>query len=171
MQAQAEQAADKEKTVLIVLTRDYDVELRHRLLGQLLRRVKEFAAKYDTDGIPQVVARAVEWDFAKDKEDQEYFIVVGCQGLEIVGHLLCRSINYFGNRWCYVQQMEIDEGSGITLNQERAAFSAVKAWAKTVGAVGIRAVAPSPVHVRRLRMLHGGKPKHTTMVIGEDSNG
>lgn len=171
MQAQAEQVAEKEKVIFVVLTRDYDVELRHRLLGQLLRRVKDFAEKYDTDGVPQVVARAVEWDFAQDKENQEYLSIIAVRGLEVVGHLLCHAIHYFGHKYVYVQQFEIDGESGITIEQERQAFRAVTAWKQQIGARGIRAVAPSPVHVRRLRMLHGFTAKHTTMTFGEDSNG
>lgn len=165
IQPQAKHAVEKEEISLIVLTRDLDEELFHRLLGQVLRRVRDFAAKYDTDGIPKVVARAVEWDFAQDKENQEYFLVVALCGLEVIGHLLCHAVNYYGKQAIQIQQLEIDKGYGITLEQERRAFQQVIAWGKARGVTEFRAAAPSPAHVRRLRMLYGFESYLTTMKL------
>lgn len=154
---------------VIVLTESMDVELKHRLLGQVLRRIRDFSTKYDADGDPRIVAREVELDFASS--GGKYLILTAVRDLEVVGHLLARAIDYFGHRYIYVQQMELDERSGVTLAQERGAFKAIQAWQRGIGARGIRAVAPTPAHVRRLRMLHGGQAILTTMKFGEDTYG
>lgn len=169
MQAQAQEKPSREPVIMVVLSRTMDDELRHRLIGQVLRRIREFAGKYDTDGVPSVVARDVEWDSAKDIKDQQYLVILAVRDLQVIGHLLCRIVNYYGNNYVYMQQFEIDEGSGITLEQERQAFRAVLAWKNQIGAVGIRAIAPSPAHRRRLSMMHGFVAKHTTMTFGADA--
>lgn len=156
----------EEKTFIIQLTKDTDLDLRYLFLGQVLKRIKAFVAKYDSDGDPAVVQHDVEVDFVAATGG--YHIIVALKGLTIVGHLLSRSVDYFGRRYVYVQQMEIDEGSGVTIEQERTAFKTIRQWQKSIGALGIRAVAPDAGNLRRLRMLHGGQGTLTTVKFGDD---
>lgn len=161
------EAARKEQPVFVIqLTRNTERELRYAIIGRVLQRIRDFSAKYDTDGDPDAIERDVELDFAAGTNG--YHILVALKDLDVVGHLLSRSVDYFGRRYVYVQQMELDAGSGVTLEQERAAFRVIKQWQRSIGALGIRAVAPSAAHVRRLRMLHGGHGTLTTVKFGDD---
>ena len=163
------EAQRREAPVFIIsLTRATERELRYAIIGQLMKRIREFAEKYDTDGDPEAIERDVFLDFAAGTGG--YHIMVALKDLEVVGHLLSRSMVYFGRHYVYVQQLEIDHGAGVTLEQERQAFKTIRQWQKSIGAIGVRAVAPTPAHVRRLRMLHGSHGTTlTTVKLGEDN--
>lgn len=146
--------AEKRPTRIMRLDPAMDVDLRHWLLGMTLKRIRAFCEKYDSDGDGLTLSRDVEKDFVKDG-DHEFLIIVGVRELQIVGHLLANAYQYRGRLYVYVGQMLIDRQSGITLEQEKEAFKWIQNWSLEIKACGIRAAAPSPVHVRRLRMLHG----------------
>lgn len=153
---------EKHPTRIMRLDPTMDVDLRHWLLGKVLKRIRAFCERYDSDGDGLVLSRDVEKDFVKDG-DREFLIIVGVRKLQIVGHLLANTYCYRGRLYVYVGQMELDTGSGITLEQERAAFEIIKNWRKELRADGIRAAAPTAMHIRRLQMLFGFTPFLTTM--------
>lgn len=156
------QITRQQTATVLPLHSSMDVAARHWLLGLALDRIAKFARQYDADANPDVMIREIEADFAK-KQDHNFFIVVGMRNGEMVGHLLSNLYDYYGYRYVYVNQMHIDESSGITIAQERDAFGWIESWARESRAVGIRTAAPSLAHVRRLRMLHGFSPKLTVM--------
>ena len=135
--------------VVVFLDRAMDSEIAHFLLGQVLKRVKEFSRQYDTDADGGELARAVEKDFAADR--QTFLICVFVKDGRVVGHLLAKEDLYYGRKFVYVHQHNLDRHAGISKEQELSALKHVEGWAKALGASGLRAAAPSEAHVRRLR--------------------
>lgn len=150
------------KTHLLQLRREMDEELRHWLLGSVLKRIRRFCEKYDSDADSVVMTREVERDFLKDR-DREFMIILAVRQMEIVGHLLARIIVYYGRSYIYVHQMDIDPDSGITLEQEKEAFQLIVSWRKEVRAHGIRSNVPDTTNARRLQMMYNFEPMHTLM--------
>lgn len=151
------------KASIVQLGREMDVEAAHWLFGKALKRIRIFCGKHDTDGDPVVCMRDVEKDFARDN-GHDYLIIVAINDqLEMVGHLLASASMYHGSKYIYVEQMEIDRGAGVTLDQERMAFGWIKDWQKEIKAEGIRAMGPGPAQVRRLQMIHNFIPTMTLM--------
>jgi hypothetical protein len=151
--------------VVLHLDPAMDVELRHVLLGMTLRRIRDFCVKYDSDANGARLSRDVEQDFASD-EPKRFFMVLACHpGPKVVGHLLATRDYYYGQTYCYVHQMEIDKNAGVTMPQEQRVFALVKEWAKEIKALGLRAAAQTPAHVRRLKTLYGFEPQITTMKL------
>lgn len=150
---------DSRKGTVLFLVNGMDDELAHRLLGQVLKRIKEFSIRYDSDADGKVLARAVEIDFAS--RGGEFLIGVFFKDGTVTGHILVKKDFYYGNFFAYVHQMEIDRHSGVTRQQEIDALHFVEQWARGFGAKKIKAALPSDLHVRRLKMLYQFKPSLT----------
>lgn len=160
---QALQRNPRQLATVMHLRREIDEELRHFLLGKVLKRIRAFSSKYDMDGDGLAHSRQVEKDFVRDS-DHDYMIIVALNNeLQMVGHLLARASIYYGKLYIYIEQMEIDKGARVTLEQERQAYGWVKNWQVEIKADGIRSAVPSAAQVRRLRMLHGMEPFLTVM--------
>src|SRR5262245_13679835 len=84
------------RPVVLQLHRAIEEETRHFLLGQVLRRIREFDLLNNPEADGKVHARAVEWDFAQDQQDQRFFIVVAVKDARIVGHLLAKRLENYG---------------------------------------------------------------------------
>lgn len=168
MEATALKQAEPE-THLIHLQREMDEELRHIFLGSVLKRIRIFAETWDSDANSIVISRAVEKDFVKDK-DQEFMIIIAVREMQIVGHLLARALDYYGNLYINVHQMDIDANSGITLEQEQRPLRWLINWQKEIGAKGIRAMVPDAVNARRLKIMYGFTEMYIMMKL-ENYNG
>lgn len=138
-----------------------DEELRHLFLGQVLKRIRNFCDKYDSDGDPIVMSHEVERDFTKERDHEFLILIAVNEELKVVGHLLANAYSYYGKLYICVSQMELDQG--LSLDSEKKAFAVIKQWQGEIGARGIRAAAPSALHIRRLKMLHGAETSLTTM--------
>lgn len=150
-----------EPTRVFQLHRAMDDEVRGYLLGQVLKRIRQFDEKYNPQGSPMVHTREVERDFAKDR-DHLFFIGIGVKECRVVGHLLARVFEYYGKVYVHVEQMAIDKHSGIKLEQEHKIFAMLKAWQGEIGADRkITTAALGEKHIRRLRRFYGFKPMFT----------
>lgn len=151
------------QVVVLQLNRNMDEEIRHNLLGAVLKRVRRFDEQYNPQGVPTVHCREIERDFAKDR-DHSYFIAVAITDGQVVGHLLARVYEYYGKLYVHVEQMVIDKGTPIKLEQEHQIFAALQAWQREIYAdPAITTAALNEAHVRRLRRFYGFKQQFILM--------
>jgi hypothetical protein len=142
------------KTVIVRVHPAMEEEIRHSLLGSALKRIREFCAKFDTDANGKFLAKAVEQDFAKER-DHEFYVLVAIRGSEIVGHLLAHLDFYYGGRIVFVMHLELDRRCRLTLEELKGALEDVAAWGQTWGAKKMGAAALTERHRRRLEKVFG----------------
>lgn len=138
------------RTVIVQLRREADPVVFHTLLGELLKRVRDFCDRFDADAVGNVLARSVEFDYCRDTVEQQYFALLAVKEGQAVGHLLARIVNYDGSVLAYVHQWQMDRPARLDDVQKQAAFAMVKRWAKEKGAKKVKAGAWTKRHARRL---------------------
>jgi len=145
------------------LHRAMDPEICHLFLGQAVKRIRQFAEKYDTGANPIVLSREFEQDFAKDT-NQDFFLVIAVRDLRVVGHFLTRLEWCYGNKYVHLSQLDI-VGAGLNEDEIASGLKMVKDWARSMEAVGLRLGALTDAHVRLYRR-HGFSPWITVMKGG-----
>jgi len=154
----------RKEAVVFQVHRAMDDEIRHLFLGQALKRIRAFAEKYDTDADPVIMTREFERDFAKDT-NQEFCLVVAIRDLRVIGHFLSRAEFYYGKKYVYVVQLDILD-AGLIHEEVLSGMSILKDWARSVGALGIRAGALTRAH-ERLYRKYGLTPFASAMLKGD----
>ena len=160
-------APEQARTVVIRLEPSIPEEARFFFLGQALRRIREFAEKYDTDGDGKVLSVEIQRDFAKEM-NHEYFLAIAVREGRITAHFLAQAVEYERKLYVWVKQWEIDEGEKAPPGQIKQMFELFDRWKRDIGAAGMRCQAQTEAHVRLYKKM-GWKHKFTVMMEGGTS--
>lgn len=129
------------------------------LMPELLRRVREFCDKYDSEADARIVGEMIQAQFVKDTPG-----IVGM--LHVVdgratGHMLCSVGEWMGTRIATVLQLEL--GRSLDRSLSDAVLAWVNVWAYENGAKFVHCLVREEAAVRLFRQRYGFDREYASM--------